>query len=110
MIFGIKEKSIIFDPYNVFLANATNKPGDLRLVLCSRVTYLVYLLFIWLVYRIFIYHLFYYVIVYFISELFNHWIIYLIHKSYVNLYLLYMNLVNQLTKMHFVAHNYSICC
>ncbi len=26
MIFGIKEKSIIFDPYNVFLAIATNIP------------------------------------------------------------------------------------
>ncbi len=28
-----------FDPYNVFLAIATNIPSDLRLVLCSRDTY-----------------------------------------------------------------------
>ncbi len=38
MIFGIK-KINNFDPYNVFLAIATNIPSDLRLVLCSRVTY-----------------------------------------------------------------------
>ncbi len=39
MIFGIQEKIDNFDPYNVFLAVATNIPSDLRLVLCSRVTY-----------------------------------------------------------------------
>ncbi len=33
MIFGIKEKCIIFDPYNVFLAIATNIPVLLMTVL-----------------------------------------------------------------------------
>ncbi len=30
MIFGIKEKSIILDPYNAFLAIATNIPQRLK--------------------------------------------------------------------------------
>ncbi len=30
MIFGIKEKSIIFDPYSVFLAIASNIPQRLK--------------------------------------------------------------------------------
>ncbi len=30
MIFGLKEKWIIFDPYNVFLAIATNIPQRLK--------------------------------------------------------------------------------
>ncbi len=40
MIFGIK-KNDNFDPYNVFLAIATNIPQRIRLLLCSTVTYIV---------------------------------------------------------------------
>ncbi len=38
--FWHKRKIYNFDPYNVFLAIATNKPQRLKTVLCSRVTYL----------------------------------------------------------------------
>ncbi len=37
--FWHKRKKYNFDPYNVFLSIATNIPSDLRLLLCSRVTY-----------------------------------------------------------------------